>query len=359
VTDASSSGGGTVTDILSPSAPPSVPGNVSAEVLDSGIIRIRWTISTGGNRGIRYNVYRDGKHLATVFETNYDDRSPEVGRWYEYVVEAVDGLKNVSSRSKNVVASVPNPVTPVLSEDIPPVVSTVGTVPAPEKVYLDSDGDGLSDAEEERLGTDPEVADSDGDGFSDGDEVAGGFNPLQYSPGDKSDKVAFESLKGGSRQSEREDPRYAVTDVRRRESGSDGAFVTEIIGTGPSNVYLVLYVFSDPIVVVVRTDMNGNWRYELDRDLEDGDHEVYVAVTDNLGRITAQSKPLPFTKTAEAVTVRKESFPAQVAEEGNRSPLSRTIGRFASILVTVAILSVAVVIFFVARRESDRPDRSV
>ncbi len=35
----------------------------------------------------------------------------------------------------------------------------------------DSDGDGLSDAEEEDLGTDPENADSDGDGLSDGVEV--------------------------------------------------------------------------------------------------------------------------------------------------------------------------------------------
>lgn len=35
----------------------------------------------------------------------------------------------------------------------------------------DSDGDGLSDAREEKLGTDPNIADSDGDGLSDGQEV--------------------------------------------------------------------------------------------------------------------------------------------------------------------------------------------
>jgi hypothetical protein len=49
---------------------------------------------------------------------------------------------------------------------------------------VDSDGDGLTDAEELELGTDPEVADTDGDGLSDGVEVAGpglcvdGTNPL-------------------------------------------------------------------------------------------------------------------------------------------------------------------------------------
>lgn len=43
---------------------------------------------------------------------------------------------------------------------------------------LDSDGDGLSDAEEEALGTDPELPDSDFDGMPDGWEVQHGLNPL-------------------------------------------------------------------------------------------------------------------------------------------------------------------------------------
>jgi len=42
----------------------------------------------------------------------------------------------------------------------------------------DDDNDGLSDDEEETLGTDPLNPDSDGDGASDGDEVASGGNPL-------------------------------------------------------------------------------------------------------------------------------------------------------------------------------------
>lgn len=42
----------------------------------------------------------------------------------------------------------------------------------------DTDGDGLSDAEELALGTNPNLADSDGDGLDDGAEVANGLNPL-------------------------------------------------------------------------------------------------------------------------------------------------------------------------------------
>jgi outer membrane protein OmpA-like peptidoglycan-associated protein len=43
---------------------------------------------------------------------------------------------------------------------------------------VDSDGDGLSDARELQLGTDPQNPDSDGDGMSDGLEVELGTNPL-------------------------------------------------------------------------------------------------------------------------------------------------------------------------------------
>jgi hypothetical protein len=42
----------------------------------------------------------------------------------------------------------------------------------------DTDGDGLSNSAEKRLGTDPERADSDGDGIEDGDEMERGTDPL-------------------------------------------------------------------------------------------------------------------------------------------------------------------------------------
>ena len=55
------------------------------------------------------------------------------------------------------------------------------TVVSAAAANLDSDGDGLSDALEITLGTDPFNSDSDGDGFSDGVEVASGSDPLNSS----------------------------------------------------------------------------------------------------------------------------------------------------------------------------------
>jgi peroxiredoxin len=55
-----------------------------------------------------------------------------------------------------------------------------------DPLEADTDGDGLEDGEEGDYGTDALVADSDGDGLSDGDEVVNGSDPLNvYSwPGD-------------------------------------------------------------------------------------------------------------------------------------------------------------------------------
>jgi len=87
----------------------------------------------------------------------------------------------------------------------------------------------------------------------------------------------------------------------------------KIGGKGPPNTILTVYIYSgDPIVATVKTDSNGDWTYTIDKELENGNHEVYVAVTNNTGAIKARSNPLPFVKTAQAVTV---TSPAESAAE--------------------------------------------
>lgn len=58
---------------------------------------------------------------------------------------------------------------------------------------IDSDCDGLTNAEEKLYGTDPNNPDTDGDGYSDGVEVKSGYDPLKPAPGDKIVKSATSS----------------------------------------------------------------------------------------------------------------------------------------------------------------------
>ena len=81
--------------------------------------------------------------------------------------------------------------------------------------------------------------------------------------------------------------------------------ITVLKGKGPANTILTLFIYSnDPIVVTVRTNENGEWIYELDKTLEDGEHEVYATITDDTGKIESKSSPMRFlVKQARAETI--------------------------------------------------------
>ncbi len=107
--------------------------------------------------------------------------------------------------TNNVVQSLPKPTetttkTPTTISDTPATTPSTTTPAANTGSFLDSDGDGLTNAEElaagtsslkadtdgdglgdreevKVYGTNPLKADTDGDGYSDGTEVSGGYNP--------------------------------------------------------------------------------------------------------------------------------------------------------------------------------------
>ena len=88
-----------------------------------------------------------------------------------------------------------------------------GTAPTPTEpakptteTNPDRDGDGLTDAEEARLGTDPDIKDSDGDGLSDGDEV------LTHRTDPLRDDSDGDVLRDGEEAASNTDPRNPDTD---------------------------------------------------------------------------------------------------------------------------------------------------
>jgi hypothetical protein len=200
---------------------------------------------------------------------------------------------------------------------------------AGDLVFEDSDQDGLSDYDETYIyKTDPKNAKTKGTGRNDGEKVRDGINPLS----DSEEKMAY--------QDPREDKEsyvsstYKVNKVQLIKENERSELVFE--GVALPNSYITLYIYSTPIIVTVKTDSSGAWTYELEQELEDGEHQMYVATVDNSGKILARSNPILFTKSAEAATIG-------IAGSLEQSVGAQTFLKDNFILITLAVL-IAVVI---------------
>jgi len=163
-----------------------------------------------------------------------------------------------------------------------------------EYVFKDTDSDGISDYDEIYIyKTDQNNSKTKGEGKTDGEKIAEGINPLS----ENEEKINF--------QDPREDKESFVTSSYKVDKvelvKEEKKLVFE--GTALPNTYITLYIFSTPIIVIVKTDANGQWSYALEKELENGEHQIYVATTDTSGKIVARSNPILFTKSAEAATI--------------------------------------------------------
>ncbi len=196
-------------------------------------------------------------------------------------------------------------------------------------VFEDTDLDGLSDYDETYVYmTDALSARTQGEGMSDGEKVRNGINPLSESQ----EKMAYEDPRVDS--TVHISSTYTVQKVQLIKEGESSQLLFE--GVALPNSYIALFIYSTPIVAMVKTDSDGSWTYELNQEIENGEHQMYVATVDNSGKLLAKSNPVLFTKSAEAATIG-------IAGSLEQSVNAQTFLKDNFILITLAIL-IAVVI---------------
>ena len=224
---------------------------------------------------------------------------------------------------------------------------------APIILTIDSDMDGLPDDLEKRLGTDPNKADSDGDGYNDGEEVKNKHNPLgdgelesEISP---VDEAIMQNRTLGHPKTEGEETENVtienITNLEDKQSGAAEGYI--LSGKSEPNSVVALYIYSDlPLVITTKTDKYGNWQYELNEPLADGEHEIYVAINDNTGKVISKSSPLNFfVKEAQAISVKDFISPTASAASETKKESESLIHYY---LIAALLLIIFGVLFFVA-----------
>lgn len=178
-----------------------------------------------------------------------------------------------------------------------------------QNIFLDSDQDGLSDAEEKAYGTDPFNPDSDGDSYSDGVEVEGGYNPLKPAPGDRlipildyseieddanTENLTRELTQKASALSDPGDDGVPIDDIRD--------LVTEVIGNKFDGESLP-EISEEEIKIKEQnySKLSDKKAYEKRKD----DFIDYAATT---SYILSSNSPLPITSSNDMFSSMQESF---------------------------------------------------
>lgn len=114
-------------------------------------------------------------------------------------------------------------------------------------------------------------------------------------------------------------------------------------GTAEPNSTVVIYVFSEPLILTTTASSNGEWVYELEDPLEPGEHEVY-AIVDRGDGVYEKSDPLNFViANAEATAENPAglSLTLNEQESSTESNINTILYSLASALLLLAIVAVA------------------
>lgn len=215
---------------------------------------------------------------------------------------------------------------------------------------IDTDLDGVSDYDEESLySTDQRNPDTDGDGINDGTEIAAGYDPASAAA---EALMVFDSPKGfGVVRADVLAVETVIPLVETDTTRGVPKVQAQIRGRGLPNSFVTLFIYSTPVVVTVKTDADGNFVYEFERELEDGSHEVYAAVTDNRGAIVAKSAPFGFIKQAEAFTPLATTQETQITNGPDSfSPVTNVFLVISSLVVLMFGL-ILIILGLMVRRE--------
>lgn len=199
----------------------------------------------------------------------------------------------------------------------------------------DSDKDGLIDFDEMHIYmTDPKIADSDKDGINDTEEILS-YTQVQDARTNKS-LISSELT-------------LTKLTSKPNQQNSDIESIT-FSGTSFPHSIVTLLIYSDPLIKTVQADENGDWQYTLSDKLPDGEHTLYVALSDTQGNILVKSDPMVFTKQKNKVVVGpivpEENAPKEIPDFYRSNAFYSIVG--------IVMLGIIVALFLFGQKQKKK-----
>lgn len=140
--------------------------------------------------------------------------------------------------------------------------------------------------------------------------------------------------------------------IEARVSAKNQKFL-HFVGKAYPNTSVIITINSQPLVMTVQSDEQGNWIYTLEKPLEPGKHEVYVEVERD-GKIE-KNGPYPFTiAKAQASPENPNGESLELVSPTNKAIINYIY--LVSLAVVVAILVMAIIYLF---RKKSRLNKEV
>ncbi len=123
----------------------------------------------------------------------------------------------------------------------------------------------------------------------------------------------------------------------------------KISGKAKPKTTVLIYIFSDPLIITTTSDSDGNWEYTLEDPLQPGKHEVYSVVNNGDGSYK-RSDPLSFLISTVAATdanpsglnLKLAATPTATATQSNRNLIYYIAGSIVAVAIAIISLFIAI-----------------
>ncbi len=123
-------------------------------------------------------------------------------------------------------------------------------------------------------------------------------------------------------------------------------------GKASPNSVVLLYIFSDPLVLTTTADKDGNWTYTLEDPIESGSHEIYTVVDRGDG-VYERSNPVSFfLGTATAAEGNPNGLSLSLAEQPTPAQSNRSLIAYTAGAIGVVAVVLTAMFFIIKRRNS-------